>query len=66
MTQLHQLAPQIAEKISEYQRIIGFRHALVHGYDSLNHELVWYVIEYKLCNLQGEVPALLDPATEQP
>ncbi len=66
LIQLHQLAPQIAEKISDYQRIIGFRHVLVHGYDSLNHELVCYVIEHKLRNLQGEVQALLDQATGQP
>lgn len=33
--QLSRAAPDVAARISEYQRIIGFRHVLVHGYDSL-------------------------------
>ena len=36
-----------------------FRTVLVHGYDSLNHELVWYVIEEKLPILQRELETLL-------
>ncbi len=66
LIQLHQLAPQIAEKISEYQRIIGFRHVLVHAYDSLSHDLVWYVVERKLPAFQDEIQALLTEETTDP
>jgi uncharacterized protein with HEPN domain len=61
LVQLNKLAPEIARRISEYERIIGFRHVLVHGYDSLNHELAWYVVEHKLRGLHEEVRALLNP-----
>ena len=59
LIQLNKLAPRIARRISEHQRIISFRHVLVHGYDSLDHELVWYVIEHKVRDLYNEVHALL-------
>ena len=36
MMQLDHVAPQITDKIPEYRNIIGFRHVLVHGYDSLD------------------------------
>ena len=69
LVQLNKLAPQTAQKINEYQRIISFRHVLVHGYDSLNHDLVWYVIKNKLPTLHDEVRALLsqeDAKQDQP
>ncbi len=59
LLQLAKRAPQIAGQISEHQRIISFRHVLVHGYDSLKHDLVWYVIESKLPILNAEVERLL-------
>ncbi len=31
---LEKAAPAVAAQIPEYQNIIGFRHVLVHGYDS--------------------------------
>ena len=48
MLQLDSKYPQIAEKISEHRNIVGFRHVLVHGYDSLNPDTVWNVIETKI------------------
>lgn len=64
---LHQLSrrsPEIAEQISEYQRIIGFRHVLVHGYDVIEHETIWHVAERKLAELLTEVSRLLPEALE--
>lgn len=48
MLRLDNISPQTAEKISQHRSIIGFRHVLVHGYDSLNPDTVWNVIETKL------------------
>ncbi len=42
---LEKVAPAVAARIPEYQNIIGFRHVLVHGYDSLDPMTVWNVIE---------------------
>ena len=62
LRQLHSSAPDLAAKISDHERIIRFRHALVHGYDSVNPELVWDVIEVKLTILTVELEALLNAA----
>lgn len=37
---LYRVAPDIVVRISEYQRIIGFRNVLAHGYDVVSDELV--------------------------
>jgi uncharacterized protein with HEPN domain len=58
--QLARVAPQLAARISEHQRIIGFRHVLVHGYESLQPATVWEVIERKLVTLAAEAQGLLE------
>ena len=60
---LEKAAPAVAARIPEYQNIIGFRHVLVHGYDSLDPLTVWNVIETKLADLSDKTKSLLD-ATE--
>ncbi len=57
--QLDRLAPQLAARIPEHRDIIGFRHVLVHGYDSLQPATVWNVIEDNLPVLATVVEALL-------
>ena len=54
ITQLDRVSPQIADKISEHRNIIGFRNVLVHGYDSLNPDTVWDVVENKLSELLSQ------------
>ncbi len=58
--QLERTAPLLAARIPEHQSIIGFRHVLVHGYDSLEPATVWNVIEVKLPVLAREVQTLLN------
>ena len=57
--QLHGVAPHLAARLSDCQKIIGFRHVLVHGYDSLQPATVWDVVEVKLAVLLREVQSLL-------
>jgi uncharacterized protein with HEPN domain len=59
LLQLDNNYPQIAEQIPDYLNIIGFRHVLVHGYDSLNPVTVWHVIETKLSELRTQIQSLL-------
>ena len=59
---LRQLASHDADtaaKITEHERIIRFRHALVHGYDSVKPELVWDVIANNLPTLRNELEEML-------
>ncbi|MCG3180745.1 MAG: hypothetical protein BIFFINMI_03108 [Phycisphaerae bacterium] len=59
MAQLKRVAPEVAGRISEHDRIISFRNILVHGYDSIRYDLVWFVITDKLAVLLGEVEGIL-------
>lgn len=59
MLQLDRMSPETVEKISEHRSIIGFRHILVHGYDSLDPYTVWNVVETKIAILLEQAKALL-------
>ena len=64
MSQLAKIDPTLASRISEYQRIIGFRNVIVHQYSAVDDRLVWAVIETKIPTLHREVEALLDDGGE--
>jgi uncharacterized protein with HEPN domain len=59
MLQLDRVSPETVEKISEHRSIIGFRHVLVHGYDSLDPDTVWNVVETKIALLLNQAKELL-------
>jgi len=59
LLQLKSLHPASAARITEHERIIGFRHVLVHGYHTLDREIVWYVVKEKLPTLRSELENLL-------
>lgn len=59
MMQLRALNPEIAAQMTEHDRIIGFRHVIVHGYDILDPNTVWRVVKEKLSLLHDEADALL-------
>lgn len=51
--------PDTAASAGEIPRIIAFRNIIVHGYDILDHEIVWYVINEELPGLIQSVEGLL-------
>lgn len=57
--QLYNSDPNTAKRISDHERIIRFRHQLVHGYHDLNPELVWSIVETRLEGLVAEVESLI-------
>lgn len=59
MMQLKGLNPEAAARFTEHDRIIGFRHVLVHGYHDLDPDLVWLVVTEKLPVLRAELEAAL-------
>lgn len=62
---LRRMDPQTAERVGDVRQIIAFRNVLVHGYDSIEHEIVWDVIHLKLPPLLEQVRRLLAHSTEQ-
>jgi uncharacterized protein with HEPN domain len=60
MSRLASAAPEIAERITDHQRVIAFRNTLIHNYDAVKHAIVWGVIESKIPVLHREAAALLE------
>ena len=52
LNRLARTDPSVAEEITHASRIIAFRNILIHGYDLVDHEVVWDVIETHLPTLE--------------
>jgi len=52
-------APEAAAKIPNHRRIIDFRNILIHGYDKVDHDVVWDIVETDLPELLRQVRSLL-------
>jgi uncharacterized protein with HEPN domain len=59
---LERTDPATVRRISDYRRIIGLRNRLVHGYDAIDHRLIWEIIHQFLPVLKAEVGELLREA----
>ena len=56
---LEEADPALTENFPELRKIIGMRNRIVHGYNSVDEELVWDVVQNRLPALQQKVEALL-------
>lgn len=56
---LAQVDPGSAARIAQYLQIIAFRNILIHGYDLVDHALVWSTVQTQLPTLLRDVEALL-------
>ena len=52
--------PDRAGRIHDLDKIIGLRNVLAHGYDILEHEILWDIVENKIPILKRDVQS---PAT---
>jgi uncharacterized protein with HEPN domain len=50
--------PVTAGRITDYRAIIAFRNVLIHGYDLVDHDVVWNAISQEIPALLGEVLTL--------
>ncbi|MGA2177851.1 MAG: DUF86 domain-containing protein [Verrucomicrobiota bacterium] len=48
-----------AARISELRRIVDFRNRIIHGYDTVDDQVVWGIVEQHLPVLVNEVRAIL-------
>lgn len=58
--------PDTAARIAQYPQIIAFRNVLIHGYDLVDHALVWSAVQTQVPALLQDVVALLNAAADDP
>ncbi len=58
LNRLKRLDLETVARISDYQRIIGFRNVLTHGYDVISDNIVWDIVQNKLPELRREIEEL--------
>jgi uncharacterized protein with HEPN domain len=59
MTRLRKHEPSLIARISEFEGVIRFRNVLVHGYDQIDDDTTWKIIQEKLPILVREVESLM-------
>ncbi|CUU11078.1 Uncharacterized conserved protein, contains HEPN domain [Armatimonadetes bacterium GBS] len=52
--------PDVFAQIPNARRIIDFRNVLAHGYDVIDHEIVWQAIHEHLPQLLSVIRSMLD------
>ena len=57
---LEEADPEVTEKFPDLRKIIGLRNRIIHGYDNVDEELTWYVLQNRRPALQKQVEALLE------
>jgi uncharacterized protein with HEPN domain len=59
LNRLVKTAPDVANQVSHYKRIISFRNILIHGYDLVEDAVVWDVVAKDLPLLHRQLVKLL-------
>lgn len=59
LRRISQADPDIAARLGDTRRIIDFRNLIVHGYDRIDYEIVWLIIQENLPDLVSKVENLL-------
>jgi len=59
LSQLRKRDALLAERISEFRKIISFRNVLIHGYGAINHETTWDIIQQDLPVLLHDLETLM-------
>lgn len=54
-----QADPSVENEIPDAYRIIGMRNRIIHGYDSVDHMIVWDVVQSKIPVLRKQLEHLV-------
>ena len=54
-----QVDDTVEQLVPELRRIVGLRNRVIHGYDSVDDELLWSVMESNIPSLKATLAALL-------
>ncbi|MEN6425947.1 MAG: HepT-like ribonuclease domain-containing protein [Phycisphaerales bacterium] len=59
MARLQREHPNLADQITDANKIVGLRNVLAYGYDTLEYEILWDVAVNKLTSLKRDIGSLL-------
>ena len=59
LNRIKKIDERLLRKVSEHDRIIGFRNILIHGYDVVDEMIVWKAISNHLPILVKEIKEIL-------
>ena len=60
LQQLDKRYPDVANRIPNHRSIINFRHILAHGYNRVEDEVTWGIVENEISPLLNELEKLLN------
>ncbi len=53
-------SPELAELIPDLRRIVGMRNRIIHGYDSVDDELMWQTVQTHVGTLATQLAGILE------
>ncbi len=59
LRRLHKIAPNLATQVPQHRQIISFRNILIHGYDIVDEQVVWDIVQNDLPMLRQAIQQLL-------
>lgn len=66
LRQAEVIDPTLGQRIPNLRSIINTRHRIAHGYDSVNFNLLWDIVQYEIPSLELTVVSLIDEAPQLP
>jgi len=45
----------------EWRKIIGMRNRIIHSYDTIDHEVVWDVVQFDLLDMKEKLKKIIEP-----
>lgn len=52
--------PSVADAIPDLRKIVGMRNRIIHGYDAVDNETIWNVVQVHLPRLVAQLEPVLE------
>jgi uncharacterized protein with HEPN domain len=59
LSKAEDIDPSLTEQIPDIRRIIGLRNRIIHGYDTVDNQIVWDIVHTELPKLIDQLELLL-------
>ncbi len=59
LSKAEDIDPSMADRIPDIRRIIGLRNRIIHGYDTVDNQIVWDIVQTELPELSKQLQLLI-------